>query len=332
MDAQLYRAAERIALQQPAQPDWREKLYAWATERPPDAFLARAMRYGFMLVAALLLGAGLIFWIAANWQALGRGAKLGLIEAGLLGALAAACLLPRARTGALLCAQLVLGGLLAFIGQTYQTGADAWQLFAGWALLSLIWVLSARSELLWTIWIVISALALALWTGPHGLIGAFSFGSRQELGVASITMTSWLLLGSIPTLVNLVPKLRTGQTSGRWSHRVAVGLALTAWTSQAVASLYMTNGFSSTWLLAAFLVCAVSWFSLRGPWRDLPTLAFGVLAANTLVMALATRLLITSSSHVGGLLLVGLLGLGCLGASATWLLRQQQAFESGEQA
>lgn len=58
MDTQLYGAARRIATEQPANAAWRADLYAWATERPADAALVRAMRHGFMVVAALLLGAG----------------------------------------------------------------------------------------------------------------------------------------------------------------------------------------------------------------------------------------------------------------------------------
>lgn len=331
MDQQLYRSAERIASEPPATSTWRSDLYTWATERPADETLVRAMRYGFMVVAALLLGAGLIFWIAANWQALSSGARLGLIEVALLGAMTAAYLMPRGRIAALFCAQLILGGLLAFIGQTYQTGADAWQLFAGWALLSLIWVVTARSELLWTVWMIIAALALALWTGPLGIMGVFSFERSPGLVSTALTMITWLFLGLIPTLVNSVPWLATRQAPERWSHRVALGMTLAAWTYQAVASLFVTEGFSQAWLLAAFLVTTVTWLSLRGRCRDLLTHACGLLAANVLLMALATRWLLRIVSDVSGLLLLGLLGMVCLGASATWLLRQQKAFGRGEQ-
>ena len=39
-----------------------------------------------------------------------------------------------------------IAGLLAFVGQTYQTGADAWQLFATWAALALVWALGRRRK------------------------------------------------------------------------------------------------------------------------------------------------------------------------------------------
>ena len=48
---------------------------------------------------------------------------------------------------ALLAAALLTGGLLALIGQTYQTGADTFELFATWAALILPWVLAIQQGL-----------------------------------------------------------------------------------------------------------------------------------------------------------------------------------------
>ncbi len=47
---------------------------------------------------------------------------------------------------ALLLATLLLGVFLALFGQTYQTGADPWQLFANWALLILPWEVAPVGE------------------------------------------------------------------------------------------------------------------------------------------------------------------------------------------
>lgn len=331
MDSQLYRAAEYIAAGEATDAAWRKPLYAWATDPPESDSLARMLRRGLLAVAALLFGAGLIFWMAANWQDWSRGAKLGLIEGVLVALLAVACLWPRARNAALLGAMLVLGGLLAFIGQTYQTGADAWQLFAAWAALSLLWVLTARSDLLWTPWVAIAALALALWTGPIGLLGWFSY-EEHHVGVVTATMLAWLVLGLMPMVVASLPWLRLSGGLGRWSHRLAMGLALAAWAGLGSMGIFMMDRLSMAWPVAAVLVGSVLWMSLRSRWRDLSTLALAVLAANVLVMALATRLMFQDDYEVGALLLLGLLGMACLGGSATWLLRQQQAWNRGARA
>jgi hypothetical protein len=54
--------------------------------------------------------------------------------------------IPAARTPLSLLALLNIGGLFAYFGQTYQTGADPWQLFSLWAALSLPLCLSVRGE------------------------------------------------------------------------------------------------------------------------------------------------------------------------------------------
>ena len=112
------------------------------------------------VVAALLLGCGLIFWIAAQWPEQTRSFKLQVLQASVLAPLVVAMWRPRLRTAGLLLATLALGALLAFIGQTYQTGADAWQLFAVWAVLALPWTVVAAKDGLWARWRVIAATGL----------------------------------------------------------------------------------------------------------------------------------------------------------------------------
>ncbi|MET0346849.1 MAG: DUF2157 domain-containing protein [Casimicrobiaceae bacterium] len=45
---------------------------------------------------------------------------------------------------ALVVAALLVGALLALVGQVYQTGADRFELFAAWAVAIVAWVLVAR--------------------------------------------------------------------------------------------------------------------------------------------------------------------------------------------
>ena len=53
----------------------------------------------------------------------------------------------------LLSAMILVGGLMALFGQTYQTGADPWQLFFNWALLVFPWVLISRFHVMWLVWL-----------------------------------------------------------------------------------------------------------------------------------------------------------------------------------
>lgn len=123
-------------------------------QAPQDIF--SRLRMGLIILTALFLGAGIIFWIAANWDAQSRSFKLHLLQAAVAAGVIPTLFLhgnkyATVRTALLFFATLALGGLLAFIGITYQTGADAWELFAAWAALSLIWIAIGRSDWLWAV-------------------------------------------------------------------------------------------------------------------------------------------------------------------------------------
>jgi uncharacterized membrane protein len=113
-----------------------------------------------------LMGAALVCFIAYNWSELGRWFRFALFEGALLlCAIAAILVLPRVaphRAAALL-GFLALGGLLAFTGQTYQTGADTHQLFVAWAGLGLLWVIATQWWGLWLVWLAVAELALHIW-------------------------------------------------------------------------------------------------------------------------------------------------------------------------
>ena len=147
----LYTLAQHFALS----PSQAQALAACA-HTPPHADWPHRLWRSLAVVAALLLGCGLIFWIAAQWPEQTRSFKLQVLQASVLTPLVVAMWRPSLRTAGLLLATLALGALLAFIGQTYQTGADAWQLFAVWAVLALPWTIVAAKDGLWALWLVIA--------------------------------------------------------------------------------------------------------------------------------------------------------------------------------
>ncbi|WP_027010573.1 DUF2157 domain-containing protein, partial [Comamonas sp. B-9] len=91
MDSTLYQVSAQSA---PGDPRI-APLYALAVSAGAPADLARKIRAGLLLVGALLVASGLIFWVAANWQAQSHWFKLGLIEGTLALSVLAACLWPR---------------------------------------------------------------------------------------------------------------------------------------------------------------------------------------------------------------------------------------------
>jgi uncharacterized membrane protein len=133
-----------------------------------DAFWARWGRRALLALGVGQFLAGIVFFFAYNWNDLPDLAKFAVVEAGLVVAAGGALLagLDRAFGQAFLIAASVMTGLLlAVIGQTYQTGADAFELFVAWAILILPWTLIARSAVHWLLWLVVAEIALALYGG-----------------------------------------------------------------------------------------------------------------------------------------------------------------------
>ena len=115
-----------------------------------------------LIIGAVALVLSLVFFIAYNWQNIGKMGKFALVEGALVITIALYVALSfrqlrqrfqLIRQLLLLIASIITGSLLALFGQVYQTGADTWQLFFGWALLITPWVLIARFPTLWLLWL-----------------------------------------------------------------------------------------------------------------------------------------------------------------------------------
>ena len=97
-----------------------------------------------LILGTTLVLAGIIFFFAYNWAEINHLTKFGLIELGILiMALFTAWYGLQRLIGqvALFATAILVGVLLAVVGQSYQTGADAFELFFTWAILITPWVL-----------------------------------------------------------------------------------------------------------------------------------------------------------------------------------------------
>lgn len=160
------------------EPGYRRALQALALV--PDAARWRVHVERLLLITGVLsLLAGAVMVFASNWLTWPRLARVAVVEAGWLALLAWTWLSWGRRSDApsgrwaLFAVATGTGICLAVIGQAYQTGADAWQLFALWALLALPWALLGRFMPLWGLWIVLASSAIALsaprWPWQRGL-------------------------------------------------------------------------------------------------------------------------------------------------------------------
>lgn len=278
-----------------------------------------------LVLGSLCLAFSAVFFIAYNWTELGRYARFGLIEAGLLASVLLYWRLdsnglPAKMT--LTVSVALLGVLLAYFGQTYQTGADPWQLFATWAALMLPWALVGRFAPIWLIWIGLLNLALSLYFMTFfGLFG-WLFASPDDL--------AWLLL-ALNTLAWVAWEALTPRypwLGGRWPVRLiatASGVAMTLIVLQGIfesrVSPLLTLPAYAAWLTGVFTV-----YRARLP--DLFMLAGACLTVIVTVTAQLGNWLMDSGGEAGAFLFLSVSVIGQAAAAATWLKRVHREQEA----
>jgi uncharacterized membrane protein len=291
-------------------------VYPPAKAWPP---FVRRILLGF---AVLALGCGVVFFVAANWQDMSRTTKFLLLQSLLVVAIAFYLRVSTAsviRPLALSAAFIFLGALMAYFGQTYQTGADPWQLFFNWALLSLPWVLISRFAPLYFAWLILLNLSIGLYHADLGPILPFALGSMESLFWSS------LLFNGASLLI-----WELSRTRFTWIHRLWFGRML------AVAVAYHANALA----LMAIFVSDTSWFmvvwmALLGLmyWRyrklhvNLFMLALGCLSGIVVVVAWCAKFLMDTGDSAMFLLLF-LLTVGLTTGAAMWLktlIKENQA-------
>src|SRR5690606_4636049 len=115
---------------------------------------------------------------------------------------------------ALFGACVATGAVLALVGQTYQTGADVWQLFAAWAALMLPFAWLSRSSASWMLWLGVANLALMRALSQSVWWGFFDTLSNAQtlLAIAAFNLIVLLVFeGFAPRLI---------AQPARWLHRL----------------------------------------------------------------------------------------------------------------
>ncbi len=269
--------------------------YAHATAllRPPSAWYAWARRMLLFVGSGLVL-AGVVFFFAYNWSAMERLFKFALIEAGIL-----ACVIgchARRRTQLsgkvlLLSASVLVGVFLAVYGQTYQTGADAFELFAGWAVLIFGWVVISEFGGLWLLWLVlVNAGAILYWRQ----VAHPCYSTRYEY----LCLALAALNGSALTLFEVARRQAIGWLSGKWLRNVLLAASLAALSFPALGLILGSSRnetislvAASLWALAAAGVSALYRFRLR----EMVPIALAVASASLVLLAGAWKVLIETS-------------------------------------
>jgi len=265
------------------------------------------------LGVALVL-AGIVAFFAFNWDGLAPRYKFALLEAGIVASGVVAWRWwgrPAGHAGSM-AASVLVGVLLAVIGQVYPSGAPWHQLFGWWLLLVLGWAVSTRFA-------GNALLALTLVNATWIAFCADVLFDQQH----TLVVTGTVVINAV-ALAMLEWSKERGATwlAPAWATRL-VGLAvLLGGVISAIDIIF--DGFGAGWTAglapAAFLVSSLGmgWF-YRFRRQELMMMAAVFLAWIAVGAAAIVRV---TDAAFWGFLLAGVAVLGSSALAAAWLRRQ----------
>jgi len=282
---------------------------------PDQASLHTFLNHLLLWLGGLSLAFAVMFFIAYNWSEIGHLAKFAMIESVMFATIIGYWKLGTETVAAkvsLLMATIFLGVLLALFGQTYQTGADPWQLFFNWALLMLPWAFIGRFSAIWIVWIVLINLSIILYHQAFRNVLWLMFSSDiQLLWLLFLFNTTALITWQI-----LATKWLWLQKS--WAIRLLATTSgiIISWLAlfvifeiQKTAALYITAWV--VWMLAMYWV-------YRKIKPDLFMLAGLCLSGIVIATAFVSKLLL-DDFNPGSLLFIAMFIIGLATTSAIWL-------------
>jgi uncharacterized membrane protein len=206
------------------------------------AFLERL----FVIGGAAIASAAMVCFIAYNWDALGRWFRFALFEGAVLLFAAAATIFvskPLLSKAFAVLAYFALGGLLAFVGQTYQTGADTYQLFFAWFALGLLFCLAANWWGMWLVAFVVLQICLMAWLTTDIVFSRAKFADWRAYVAIAINLLCFAGFYRFRQLPGL---------DSRWLWRIAAAASI-AWCTM----LAIVWGADSKSLLLSVIAAVV---------------------------------------------------------------------------
>jgi uncharacterized membrane protein len=271
-----------------------------------------------LLLGSAFILAGVIFFFAYNWDKLGRFLKFGLIEGAIFCAAILAWYLGLDNLSgkvALLAAAVLVGPLLAVYGQTYQTGADAYGLFLGWAILIAGWVFLSNFPPLWFLFLILLNTSLILYWSQV-------LAPRPEWKIASLFLLLSLLNGIALAAWEWFSARGVPWLTGRWMPRsVACAIIITLVIPTLI---YIFEPFNilkedklfvyTPFLYVGFIILCLWYYQYRT--RDLFILAACLLSVIFVFTSLVGKTLI---KEVEGFFFLSILIIGQAAGAAAWL-------------
>jgi len=296
-----------------------------ATKFFPDNHAWRLFADKLLLsLGCLALAFSLMFFIAYNWYELGRFFKFALVEVALVASVTAYWFLQKQETFAkiiLLVSCIFLGVLLALYGQTYQTGADPWQLFFNWALLILPWAIISRFSVIWVFWLLLINVSVVLYTMTFSRFFGLVFGNYTGIiwvlfAINSLALCVWELLS-----------LKITWLEARWAVRLLATICgyIISWLT--IISIFNSRSVGSWTGIFWLAFMAALFYVYRYRIRDLYMLAGVALSSIVVVVCFFAERLFDFADE-GAFLLLTIIVIGMGAGSAMWLRKIHQEWQS----
>lgn len=272
----------------------------------------------FLFLGSTLVLAGVIYFFAYNWAKMHRFLKFGLIEAAILAAVLLAWYRGFSTTVGkvlLLSAAVLVGPFLAVYSQVYQTGADPYELFVGWALLITGWVIFGAFGALWLVLLTLVNVGLILYwnqilTIRPGWDAFYLFPVLAAVNIAAYSVWEEGKRREIRWL------------AAPWYPRIIAGAAITYLTIYSIiAILDKGAGHLIVYLLLGGTALVLGYFR----YQDLPVLAACMLSTVFVATTFIVKVLEPDDASV--FLIIGLLVAGMTAAAAAWLLSVQRRWD-----
>lgn len=288
---------------------------------PSPAQWQRFIGRAFAWLGMALLASAAISFVAANWQGLGRFAKFALVEGALAIALAVSVwrdLDTRVARIALFAAAVLMGVLLALVGQVYQTGADTFELFAAWAAAITVWALVGRQPALWLLWLALVNVAVLLYFRTGVVRGL------DSLELLFAPRAAWWVAFAVDAAALAVWEVAGWRWPAwgaqRWAPRTVAtvaGILVTTVLATDLLGFGRDRATWSAWLPYGAWIAAL-YGAYRVRMRDVYMLS-GMVLSLVVVIAVLVGPRLTDAGMALGFLGTGLLILGCAAAGGYWL-------------
>ncbi|MCZ0953118.1 MAG: DUF2157 domain-containing protein [Rhodospirillaceae bacterium] len=162
-----------------------------------EFWIARSL----LVLGSALLVSGVLYFAAYNWNPVAPALKFAVVQVGLVVAVVAAIrdglTSPRGQV-LIVFASVLVGVFLAVFGQVFQTGADAYRLFAVWSALILGFSVMSNFAPQWTLWLAVTNTAAVLWwwqaLQPSVEIRYLIFGYLALLNGTALGLREWAAL------------------------------------------------------------------------------------------------------------------------------------------